>query len=93
MTELMKNARVVRRLWSEGSWRREMPEKPPVTGTQSPGETEDGLDRLRAAAKKNKAETKGQPFCFDLFPNKGTGTLFLPRLLVIRKTPGFAGGL
>ena len=54
MTELMKNARVVRRLWSEGSWRREMPEKPPVTGTQSPGETEDGLDRLRAAAKKNK---------------------------------------
>jgi group II intron reverse transcriptase/maturase len=53
MAELKKIVVAVRSLLSEGPWRREMPIEPPVTGTQSPGETEDGLDRIRAAAKKD----------------------------------------
>jgi len=54
MAELKKIAMAVRSLWSEGPWRSGMPVGPPVTGTQSPGKAEDGLDRLRTAAKRDR---------------------------------------
>jgi len=49
-----KRTSAARSLWSEGSWRREKPNKPPVTGTQCPGETDAGLDRIREAAKRDR---------------------------------------
>ena len=61
MTELKTMAMAVRSLWSEGPWRSEMPVGPPVTGTQSPGKAEDGLDRLRTAAKKEGGNDSNRP--------------------------------
>jgi RNA-directed DNA polymerase len=45
-----------RSLWSEGLWRREIPEQTPVTETQSSGETEDGLGRIRTASRRDRTQ-------------------------------------
>jgi len=44
----------MRSSWSEGPWRKERPKEPPVTETQSSGQAEARLGRLRAAAQRDR---------------------------------------